>query len=68
MESTLIYINSYYLVIGIEHAPTNEEDLEKWDKRNKLVGVFLKCCVTEDVFQEIKYYKDWDLENFKNTL
>ena len=58
MESTLISINGYYFVIGIDHAPTNEEDLENWDKRNKLAGAFLKCCVTEDVFQEIKYYKD----------
>ena len=50
VESTLISINAYYLVIGIEPAPTSEEDLENWDKRNKLVGAFLKCCVTQDVF------------------
>ena len=58
VEFTLISINAYYLVIGIEPAPTSEEDLENWDKRNKLAGAFLKYCVTEDVFQEIKYYKD----------
>ena len=40
VESTLISINAYYLVIGIEIAPTNEEDLENWDKRNKLARAF----------------------------
>ena len=38
--------------------PLYEEDLENWDKRNNIAGDFLKCCVTEGVFQEIKYYKD----------
>ena len=46
VESKLISINAYYLVIGIEVALTNEKDLETWDKRNKLAEAFLKCCVT----------------------
>ena len=42
VESTLISINGYYFVIGIDHAPTNEEDLENWDKWNKLARAFFK--------------------------
>ena len=37
---------------------TEQRDLEKWDQINKEVGAYIKICVSDEVFAEIKNLRD----------
>ena len=58
IEPFLTMRKQYDLVSGKEMPPTEQRALEKWDQRNKEACVYIKICVSDEVFVEIKILGD----------
>ena len=54
IEPFLTMRKQYDLVSGKEVPPSEQKALEKWDQRNKEAGAYIKICVFDEVFAEIK--------------